>query len=247
MSLAATLSRSSQAFDRLLPTDWQVEGSREYRRNLLPSLLKPGLTVWDIGSGRTPMIPPERKSQIGLTVVGLDIDPDELRNAPPGAYDRSIVADLTAFTGDGTADLVISHCCLEHVPDNRASMRAIASMLKPGGRAAIYQPSRNAAFSRLNMILPERLKRRLLRSLPDQGGKGGFKAFYNRCTPGEFKQLARDNDLEVEVSRVFWNSGYFQTLPPLHILWRAGQGLFRLLAGEQAAESFLLVLRKPDG
>lgn len=245
MSLAAALSRSSQAFDRLLPEDWQVEGSREYRRHTLPSFLKPGLTVWDIGSGRTPMIPPERKAEIGLTVVGLDIDPDELENAPPGAYDRAIVADLTQFTGDGTADLVVSHCCLEHVPDNRASMRAIASMLKPGGRAVIYQPSRNAAFSRLNMVLPESVKRGLLKSLPDHGGKGGFKAFYNRCTPAEFKQMARDNGLEIEQARVFWNSGYFQIIPPLHVAWRAGQALFRLVAGEQAAESFMLVLRKP--
>jgi 2-polyprenyl-6-hydroxyphenyl methylase/3-demethylubiquinone-9 3-methyltransferase len=245
MSLAAALSRSSQAFDRLLPRELQVEGSREYRNNTLPSFLKPGLVVWDIGSGRTPMIKPERKAQIGLTVVGLDIDPEELENAPPGAYDRAIVADLTQFTGDGTADLVVSHCCLEHVPDNCASIRAIASMLKPGGRAVIYQPSRNAAFSRLNMILPEGIKRALLRSLPDHGGKGGFKAFYNRCTPGEFKQLARDNGLEVEEARVFWNSGYFQIFPPLHVAWRAGQALFRLVAGEQAAESFLLVLKKP--
>lgn len=245
MSLATALSRASQAFDGLLPEDWRVEGSREYRRHVLPSFLKAGLTVWDIGSGRTPMIPPERKAEIGLTVVGLDIDPDELENAPPGAYDRAIVADLTDFTGDGSADLVVSHCCLEHVPDNRASMRAIASMLKPGGRAVIYQPSRNAAFSRLNMVLPEAVKRGLLKSLPDHGGKGGFKAFYNRCTPGEFKQMARDNGLEIEEARVFWNSGYFQILPPLHVAWRAGQALFRLVAGEQAAESFLLVLRKP--
>lgn len=245
MSLATALSRASQAFDRLLPRDWQVEGSQDYRRRVLPSFLKPGLTVWDIGSGRTPMIPPGRKAEIGLTVVGLDIDPDELENAPAGAYDRAIVADLTRFTGDGSADLVISHCCLEHVPDNRASMRAIASMLKPGGRAVIYQPSRNAAFSRLNMILPEGVKRGLLKTLPHHGGKGGFKAFYNRCTPAEFKQMARDNGLEIEQAQVFWNSGYFQILPPLHVAWRAGQALFRLVAGEQAAESFMLVLRRP--
>ena len=245
MSLALTLSRTSQAFDRLLSDEWRVEGSQEYRRHILPSFLKPGLLVWDIGSGRTPMIKPERKAELGLTVVGLDIDPDELENAPPGAYDRAIVADLTAFTGEGTADLVVSHCCLEHVPDNRASMRAIASMLKSGGRAVIYQPSRNAAFSRLNMILPEGVKRGLLGILPDRGGKGGFKAFYNCCTPGEFKQLALDNGLEIEQARVFWNSGYFQIMPPLHVLWRGGQRLFRMIAGEQAAESFMLVLKKP--
>ncbi|MDQ0464231.1 2-polyprenyl-6-hydroxyphenyl methylase/3-demethylubiquinone-9 3-methyltransferase [Caulobacter ginsengisoli] len=245
MSLAAALSRSSQAFDRLLPADWQVEGSREYRNHTLPSFLKPGLTVWDIGSGRTPMISPQRKAEIGMTVVGLDIDPEELKAAPPGAYDRSIVADLTKFEGDGSADLVVSHCCLEHVPDNRASMRAIASMLKPGGRAVIYQPSRNAAFSRLNMILPEAIKLKLLGALPDKGGKGGFKAFYNHCTPAQFKRLAREHGLEIEQERVFWNSGYFQIFPPLHVLWRGGQALFRLVAGEQAAESFMLVLRKP--
>ena len=31
------------------------------------------------------MIKPERKAEIGLTVVGLDIDPEELQAAPAGA------------------------------------------------------------------------------------------------------------------------------------------------------------------
>ena len=95
-------------------------------------------------------------------MVGLDIDGKELSAAPDGLYDRTAAADITKYRGQGDADLVICQALLEHVHDTGRALEAIASILKPGGRALIFVPSRNAVYARLNLLLPENLKRRIL-------------------------------------------------------------------------------------
>lgn len=245
MNLSSALSELSRKFDQLLPEGMSVEGSRHYRRELLPSYLRPGLKVVDVGSGRYPQVTADKKAKLNLTVVGLDLSGEELAAAPAGSYDEAIAADATTFVGDGTADLVISHCCFEHLPDTEGGFHAVASMLKPGGRAVIYNPSRAALFAKINLLLPEGLKRRFLGLLPDKGGVGGWPAVYDRATPKQFEILANRAGLEVEKVHRYWISGYFLPVPPLHVLWRGWQSIHRLFAGDEAAESFTTILRKP--
>ena len=245
MNFDNVFSGLTRAFDRLLPKYMSIEGSRHYRRELLPANLTPGLKVIDVGSGRYPQISPEVKARLALTVIGLDLSGEELAKAPAGAYDQAIAADATTFAGDGDADLVISHCCFEHLPDTAGGFRALASMLKPGGRAVIYNPSRAALFAKINLMIPEGLKRRALGMLPDGGGHGGWPAVYDRATPDQFAALATAAGLEVEAIHRYWISGYFLPMPPVHILWRAWQAGHRLIAGDEAAESFTTIVRKP--
>src|SRR5262249_9719381 len=69
------------------------------------------------------------------------------------------------YRGSSEADLVICQAVLEHVADTGSAMSCIASMLKPGGVALLFIPSRNAAFARLNLALPSGFKRALLHGL----------------------------------------------------------------------------------
>ena len=245
MGLSNVLSGASLAFDRLLPKSMSVEGSRHYRRELLPSFLTPGLKVIDVGSGRYPQISPQLKAQLGLTVVGLDLSAEELAAAPAGAYDTAIASDATKFVGAGDADLVISHCCFEHLPDTEGGFRAVASMLKPGGQAVIYNPSRAALFAKINLLIPEGIKRWFLARLPDGGGHGGWPAVYDRATPKQFEILAYRAGLDVVEVHRYWISGYFLTVPPAHVAWRVWQAVHRMIRGDEAAESFTTIVRKP--
>jgi 2-polyprenyl-6-hydroxyphenyl methylase/3-demethylubiquinone-9 3-methyltransferase len=186
-----------------------------------------------------------QKWQLGLRVVGIDIDPAELQAAPAGLYDRTIAADITSFQGDSDADLVICQALLEHVRDTDAALRAIASILKPGGRALLFVPSRNAVYARLNLLLPESLKRRILFSIfPHMRRDHGFPAFYDRCTPRRFRAMADANGLQTEECRAYFHSDYFRFFSPLHAVWRLWTLAFRAFSGEEAAETFSLVLRK---
>lgn len=237
----------SKGFDKLLPADMRVDGSGFFSSHFVKDYVQPGMLVWDVGSGRFPYFSLEEKKQLKLKVVGLDIVPEELAAAPKGAYDQAVPADLTKFTGDGQADLVVSNAVLEHVRDTRAAMRAISSLLKPGGVAALFLPSRNAVFARMNIVLPEGFKRWLLKNFkPGYTGNAGWPAFYDRCTPADFRKMAAENGLSVVELKTFYISSYFMAFFPAFVLWRAWMLLFRAVAGENSAESFCIALRK-DG
>src|SRR5262249_28918027 len=149
----------SRWFDRFIPPEYTVDGNRDFLDDLVPRHLRNGMRIYDVGGGKNPVISRDTKSAMDLQVVGLDIDSRGLRSAPDGVYDETVCADITRYTGLADADLVICQSTLEHARDTSAALRAIARILKPGARALIFTPSRNAVYARFNLLLPERLKR----------------------------------------------------------------------------------------
>ena len=240
--------KASVALNRLLPQYLRTDGNYAFLEEFIPNSVSAGDRAYDLGGGSRPFLSIDRKRELGLTVVGLDISGEELAAAPDGVYDQQIVADLTKFTGDGDGDVVVCQAVLEHVRDGTGTMRAIASCLKPGGRAFIFAPCRNAVFARLNLMLPQKVKERLLFALfPSKAeGHDGFPAFYDKCTPKELEQLAESNGLEIEQRRLFWMSSYFTVLFPAFLGWRLLQAVSYLLLGKDAAETYIYVLRKRD-
>lgn len=238
--------RCSHAFDTILiPEKFRVDGNRDFIENFAKKYLRQGMTVFDVGGGKQPYINRETKHQLGLKVVGLDIDPKELTLAPPGLYDHVICADITQFVGNGTADLLVCQALLEHVSDVGKAFKSIASILRPGGRAVVFVPSRNAIFARLNLLLPEKIKRWILFSVFPQARTGaGFPSYYDRCTPLEFRNLIKENGLQEIEFRPYYESAYFSFFVPAHMAWRLWMQLFRLAKGDQAAETFCLAFAK---
>jgi hypothetical protein len=56
--------------------------------------------------------------------------------------------------------------------------------------------------------------------------------------------MAAQQGLVKEDCRLYFQSDYFRFCFPLHAAWRLWILLFRMFAGQQAAETFTLVLRK---
>lgn len=246
-SLLTSQMRISHRFDNYLPEKYRVHGFQDYRQSLVPKYLKQDLTIYDVGGGKRPYINAEQKKALNATVVGLDIDRDELDKAPEGLYDRTICADIAKFQGSQDADLLICKAVLEHVRDVEGAFNSIASILKPGGLALIFVPSRNAVFARLNIILPQKMKQRILYTIfPKTVEVQGFPSYYNKCTPREFKQLAQSNRLAPIEERYYYISDYFSFFFPAYFVWRVWVWLFQNLYKEQAAETFCLVLKKND-
>jgi SAM-dependent methyltransferase len=236
--------RLSNEFDRLLPE--QYRRTSNFRATIVPRYLVDSTTIYDVGGGSLPCVDVGTKQRLHLHVVGLDIDAVELSKAPQGAYDRTIVSDISHFEGTGDADLVLCHAALEHVRCTSSAFRAMSTILKPGGRLVLFTPSRNAAFAWLNLLLPERVKRALLFALlPHKNPEhSGFPAYYDRCTPRDFRRLAEQHGLEVEDLKGFFKSSYFSVFLPLYVVWRLWILTFHRVAGEQAAETFVMVCRK---
>ena len=109
----------------------------------------------------------------------------------------------------------------------------------------LFVPSRNAAYARLSLVLPESWKKWLIRKvMPGSAHMRGFKAYYDRCTPRQFRAMADRCGFEVEEVKCYFISSYFSHFFPLYVLWRCWMRLFHLFNGENAAETFTMVLRK---
>lgn len=235
----------SRSFDRIICEKYKLDGNDFFIQQFVPANLREGLTIYDIGGGKNPFISHERKKALKLKVIGFDIDRCELERAPVGAYDKTVCADITTFKGECDADLVICQALLEHVKSVDKSFAAIASILKPGGLALVFVPSRNALYARLNLLLPEGVKRWLLQAAyPTSCESRGFTSYYDQCTPRDFRRLAVKHNLFVEQERLHYVSSYFEIFFPLYILWRIWVIGFHALAGGQAAETFCVALRK---
>jgi len=199
------------------------------------------MKIYDIGGGRVPAIDTDRKRALDAYVVGIDVDQNELDQAPPGSYDEWVCVDITRFEGKEEADLVICKAVLEHVRNVDDGFRAICSSLKVGGKAAVFAPSRNAVYARLNLLLPETWKNCALQRLQCQQG---FPAHYDRCTPRDFRYLASRHGMEVVEEKVYFMSNYFQYFFPLYFLWRLWTLIFYWSSKNQAAESMSMVFEK---
>lgn len=234
------------ALEKLLPEPYRIDGNTDFLRHFAPRYIPHGSLVYDVGSGKQPYLSPSQKAALGATVVGLDISQYELSQAPEGTYDSQICADIIGFQGDGRADVVVCQSLLEHVPDVHAAYRAIASCLRPGGVAVVFVPCRNALYARLNLMLPEAWKKKALQTFfPGSERAQGFPAFYDRCTPRDFRRMAESVGLEVAELKCYYRSAYFDVFVPAWFAWRVWSLLTLLVLGEQSAETFSVALRKP--
>lgn len=235
----------SRSFDLLLPEKYRADGNRYFIEEFAPAFLRGDSVVYDIGGGKNPYISQEVKAKLNLKVTGLDVDQEELARAPMGAYDFVVSADITTYNGGGEADLVICQALLEHVRSVDKAIASIASILKPGGVALIFVPSRNALFARLNILLPEKVKKILLYSIyPKARASQGFPSYYDQCTPRDFRRIATRHNLSVERESFHYISSYFSFFFPLYLVWRIWILTFHALAGSQAAETFCMALKK---
>jgi len=234
----------SRALDRRLPPDISVDARAYFQEHYIGRLITPHSRIYDVGGGRFPSIPQSQKQLQDLYVVGLDLNLHELEAAPPGIYDLATAADITDFEGKADADFIVSETVLEHVRDTSKAFHAFRTILKPGGHALIFVPCRNAIFARMNLLLPETWKRRLLSLIYPATRGSGWPAYYNRCTPSDFRKLAEDNGFDVVELKPFYFSAYFQFCFPLYFLWRLWVLLARAVMPEQAAETFCMCIRK---
>lgn len=237
--------RLSRWFDARLPAKYRVDGNMHFRNAIVPGQLQKGMRICDVGSGRHPFLSAESKRDMGATVTGWDISAEEIDAAPAGAYDDVVVSDISSQRLGPRFDLVICQSVMEHVRDVEGAFAAISGMLNPNGLLVTFCPNRRAPFAIINRCLPERVKLALLNRLfPETKVGYGFPAFYDHCTPAEFRALAERNGLEVVQLACFYKSSYFSFFLPFHVAYRCWNLLAGALAGEAGSETFALVARK---
>jgi len=88
----------------------------------------------------------EKFTGLGAHVIGLEYDLERAIEAG-GNSDKIInAAGESIPLPSSTFDLILSHEVIEHVQDDRAAIREMIRVLKPGGRVVIFCPNRGYPF-----------------------------------------------------------------------------------------------------
>ncbi|HEX9616281.1 MAG TPA: class I SAM-dependent methyltransferase [Anaerolineales bacterium] len=88
----------------------------------------------------------ERLAPLGGKVIGLEYDSERAREAL--AHSEHILqaeGEALPFPA-GAFDAILSHEVLEHVQDDRATVREMVRALRPGGRLVLFVPNRGYPF-----------------------------------------------------------------------------------------------------
>lgn len=166
----------------LLPPRYGHRMQDDFLQRLAP-LLAPGVSVLDVGAGRSPTIARERRPP-GCRYVGLDISQRELDCAGEGAYDRSIVHDVTVplrLGAEPPFDVVISWQVLEHVKPIDRAFENLRQLTRPGGTMLAQISGSFAAFALLARIVPHDLRVRAMERFLGHPEELKFPTHYDRC------------------------------------------------------------------
>jgi len=163
-----------------------------------------GKRVLDLGSGLGEYV--RAFSRQGADAIGCDIELPRLREGRQRSLDGEW--ERTAFLAaageslpfeDESLDVVVLNEVIEHVTDDRATLREVARVLRPGGRCVIFAPNRLYPFETHGIYFRKRYifgNIPLVNWLPDP--------LRNRLVPharaylhGDWRRLIEGADLEI--------------------------------------------------
>jgi SAM-dependent methyltransferase len=208
------MKRRIEGAPRALPGRYLNEWREPFDAAAAASLV-PGCRVLDIGSGRSPAIPLNRRPT-GCRYVGLDLSRAELQMAGAAAYDEIVVADVCDHQAalEGTFDLVVSWQVLEHVSDLGLALENARSYLCPGGVLVAQFSGRYSLVAFANRLLPHRVARLALKVLLSRDPDTVFPAYYEACHYDAIVSMTRPWSRVRVISR-FRGGGYLGFIPPL--------------------------------
>ena len=181
-------------------------------------LLKPGIAILDVGAGRNPIIAPDRRPA-GCRYVGLDVSEEEMLCAPPGAYDMTIVHDITsALVLEEQFDLVLSWQVLEHVKPIEQALDNLKGLLRPGGTMIAQLSGSFSAFAVLARIVPHRARVWAMARFLGHPEEMKFRTYYDHCWATALETMLASWSA-VTLLPYYRGAVYFGMSRPLQVLY----------------------------
>ena len=113
-----------------------------------------GRRILDVGCGVGAFV--RRLREFSDDVYGFDIDEEHVRRGAEQVPNLMLSVGEAMPFPDCTFDVVLMHEVLEHVTNDRATLREVRRVLKPGGRAVIFCPNRLYPFETHGVFLGKR-------------------------------------------------------------------------------------------
>lgn len=214
----------------------------QFRQEVL-ALLRPGMTVLDLGAGRG-ALQELNFAGLGGVIWGADVDPVVLENPN---LDRAFVTSTTELTGvqDQSVDLVVCCSVLEHVSEPDSLLGEISRILRPGGSFLAKTPNKIHYMPLIASITPTWFHRVYNRW---RGRKelDTFPTLYRFNTRGTVRRLARRSGmLPDRVWTVEGRPEYLRLTPPTYLLGMLYERCVNLLRLDAIKGVLFLHLRKP--
>lgn len=211
----------------------------ELKGRIRASLAQPTVAVLEAGGIDRPLL---RKGE-GYRYDGLDI---EDRPACHQIYDRFLVQSVESPI-EGAYDLIVSITLLEHVADNRASLRAMFGGLKPGGTMHHYVPGSNHPYALATRMVGPRLQKWLIaRVRPDEAHRTGYPTHFDVCTPAAMSRVLRETGfVEIDVRCFYRANDYFAWCTPLFLLVTSFENLARRRGWTRFVSGFVVSAQRP--
>jgi 2-polyprenyl-6-hydroxyphenyl methylase/3-demethylubiquinone-9 3-methyltransferase len=189
-------------FTALAQSWWDPKGPSKPLHELNPLRLEyieravdlAGKQTLDVGCGGG--ILSEAMARAGAEVLGIDLSRGVLDVAELHALESSVRLQYRAISAEELAqerpaafDLVTCMEMLEHVPDPAATVRALAALVKPGGRVIVSTLNRNPLAFAVAILGAEYIARVLPR---------GTHEYMKFIRPSELARWGRAAGLELE-------------------------------------------------
>jgi SAM-dependent methyltransferase len=205
-------------------------------------LLVPGITILDLGAGRSPTLAPADRPP-GCRYLGLDISGDELAAAGPGAYDASYVHDIVdPLDALRDIDVIISWQVLEHVSSLPRALENLRAMLRPGGTLLAQLSGSFAAFALAARVMPHRLRVKVMARYLGHAEELKFPTHYDRCNARSIAKLLSDW-ASSEIVPYFRGAPYFSMSRPLQRLYLGYEDFIAAHSWDTLATHYLIVAR----
>lgn len=188
-------------FAALAQTWWDPKGPSRPLHDLNPLRLQyverlvnlPGTQVLDVGCGGG--ILSEAMAHAGARVLGIDLSRPVLTVAELHAFEGKVDVEYRLVSVEQLAeerpagfDLVTCMEMLEHVPDPAACVKALASLVRPGGNIIVSTLNRNPLAFAVAIVAAEYIARVLPR---------GTHEYLKFIRPSELARWARAAGLEL--------------------------------------------------
>ena len=160
-------------FLELERSHWWFRGRRTVYLGLLRDHLRGARPrrVLDLGCGMGGFL--EGLAEIGERVVPSDVSLESLAHCAERGFPGGVLSSGYALPfRDGAFDLVCMFDAIEHIPDDRRTMREVARVLAPGGRAFVSVPAYQFLYANNDRVArhERRYTRARLRAVFEQAG-----------------------------------------------------------------------------
>jgi SAM-dependent methyltransferase len=160
------------------------------------ALLRPDMTVLDLGAGRGAFTDTEAaytqrlqtmKGKVAK-VIGMDIDPVVMTN--PHLDEAYVIADNRLPVPANSVDLIVSDWTFEHIDEPKSLAAEIDRILKPGGWICARTPSKWSPVSFAARMVPNTLHAKVLEAVqPGRQAQDVFPTRYRMNSNHDLKAV----------------------------------------------------------